>query len=204
MFTQNQECSLPIRAVLHGQRVRCHRRGHRGPGKPILCDSHVTSVPPASLHLITLVDTRAEPRGFEQVSRGKGPGAGMNEAAKLTCCITAGARGVLHCVPRISGKSIHGVQLLHGLHSCAWLRLALAVKGRGHLAPQKKQGAKSSQTLWSLFAFIPMSKEKCPKMGNNSPKTSFSMYDLQWVTDNSATAGNWIPESVLCIFPAIY
>lgn len=49
-----------------------------------------------------------------------------------------------------------------------------------------------------------MSKEKHPKMDNNSLKITFSLCYLQWVMDNSATASNSIPESVLCIFPTIY
>lgn len=143
-------------------------------------------------------------RGFEQVRKGKGPRVGINKAAKLTCCIAAGAWGVSLC-PKDKWK----------MHTCS----ATADMGCIHMPDsdwhwlsrveviwhQKRTwGAKSSQILWSLFAFIPMSKEKHPKIDNNSLKTSFSLYYLHWVTDNSATAGNWISKSVLHIFPTIY
>lgn len=47
-----------------------------------------------------------------------------------------------------------------------------------------------------------MSEEKQLKMHNPiSLKTSFSVYYLQQVTDNSSKAGNLISESVLYISP---
>lgn len=52
----------------------------------------------------------------------------------------------------------------HILHSHAWLRTALSIKGRGHLAPESKWGARRPQLLQSPFAFIPLSEEMKPKM----------------------------------------
>lgn len=36
----------------------------------------------------------------------------MNGADKLTCCITAWAWGIFHCVPRINGESVYAVHVL--------------------------------------------------------------------------------------------
>lgn len=66
MFTQNQECFLPVRGqVLHGPRA-----GPSRGRKPILCDSHVTPVPHPSLHLITVVDTHAQPEDLNKYEQG--------------------------------------------------------------------------------------------------------------------------------------
>lgn len=190
----------------HGQLAQYHGRCRLDRGKFILCDSYVTSVPHASLHPITLVDTRAK---MEHVN---GRGEEEDECLckpRLPSWHAALQQGLeksftVH-VPRINKKICMRRNCWHVLHSHAWLRMALAVKGWGHLAPKRKWEAKSPQILRSLFAFIPMSEEKQLKTHNPiSLKTSFSVYYLQQVTDNSSKAGNLISESVLYISPPIY
>lgn len=128
----------------------------------------------------------------------KRPSACINQAAKATCCITAGAPEAFLSPCMSQGEIKKNTHMQCDCwcvsYSDAW-RTALSVKGRGHLAPKNYQAARSTQILWSLFAFIPKSEEKQPWMGNIiSLKTSFSVYYLQRVTDKSAKAGNLISE----------
>lgn len=100
-FTQSQECSFPVgERVLHRPCAGSRPGAAGGPwprweAHPVWQPRHFCAT-----GLFTPEHTgwhMCQGRGFEQVRTGKGPRAGMNKAAKLTCCITAGAWGVFHC-----------------------------------------------------------------------------------------------------------
>lgn len=100
-FTQSHESSLPVREqVLHGPRAGSRRSAACGAiataGSPscVTATSLLCHMPLYTWsHLLTHVPRQRIWTGEER----KGPRAGINKAAKLTCCITAGAWGVFHC-----------------------------------------------------------------------------------------------------------
>lgn len=189
----------------HGQPAQYHRRCHLDCRTSILCDSYVTSVLHASLHLVTLIDTCSK---TEHVNRwGKGEAGWLYKQGCQVDMLhySRGSKSFTMHVPRINRKIHRQRNCWHVLHSHAWLRMAPCVKGRSHLALINKWGAKSTHIWWSRFAVIPTSEEKQPNTDNIiSLKTSLSVHYLQRMRDNSANAGNWISESILCILTAIY
>lgn len=89
------------------------REGHGHGGKPILCDSHVTSVPRASLHLSTLADTCAKAEDLNRWGQGRGQELVWTRLPSWHAALQQGLEESFTVrVPRINGKSINAVQLL--------------------------------------------------------------------------------------------
>lgn len=163
-----------------GQPVQYHGRCYLGCGKSILCDSYVTSVPHTSLHLSTLVDTRAKTEHLNGWGKRRGRVPLLAELPNWHAALQQELEKSFPVhVPKIS-KNIYvyaPCNCWHILHLHAWLRTALGASKVGVTWHQKsKWEARRPQHLESLFASISLSEERQPKTKSIiSLKTSFTV-----------------------------
>lgn len=143
----------------YGGRCRLDR------GKPILCDSYVTSVPHASLHLITLVDTRAKTEHVNGWGREEDEWLCKPRLPNWHAALQQGLeKSFAARVPRINKKNIYAVQLLTRI---ALTRLAENGAGHQGLSPgtKKKMGSQKPPDLTKPVCFHTNVRRKATKNG---------------------------------------
>lgn len=123
-----------------GQPVQYHGRCYLGCWKSILCDSYVTSVPHTSLHLSTLVDTRAKTEHLNGWGKGRGRVPLLAELPNWHAALQQELEKSFPVhVPKISKNTCVCVpcNCWHILHLHAWLRTALRASKVGVAWHQK-------------------------------------------------------------------